>query len=154
MDAVWTTEAAPLLAMAFLFGALIGFEREWFSHSCGIRPCVLVCLGSAAFGYIVTELVPQSNWGNAFGAVATGVGFLGAGAILKQDRRRAVHGLSTAATIWTVAIIGLIVGVGQVTTGFVLFVCVLGVNLLLRPIAVWVARRTPHNRTPDDMMDS
>jgi putative Mg2+ transporter-C (MgtC) family protein len=153
MEALWTDSALPALALAFLAGALIGLEREWFSHACGIRPCVLVCLGAAAFGHLAITLVPPANWGNAFGAIATGVGFLGAGAILKQDRRREVHGMSTAATIWAVAICGLCIGVGEVVTGLALTMLVLLVNVLLRPLARWVARRTRHHRSADDVME-
>jgi putative Mg2+ transporter-C (MgtC) family protein len=90
--------------LTFVLAALIGIDREWHSYARGIRPCVLVGVGAAAFADFVTGRVPESGWGHGFGAVVTGVGFLGAGAFLKEDRRRVVHGLSTAATIWVVAI--------------------------------------------------
>jgi putative Mg2+ transporter-C (MgtC) family protein len=63
----------------------------------------------------------------------TGIGFLGAGAILKDDQRRIVDGLSTAATIWAVAISGLLIGARNVTSGTMLAVLTLLVNILLRP---------------------
>ena len=79
----------------------------------------------------------------------TGAGFLREGAIPKEDRRRLAHGLSTAATIWAVAISGLLIGARNVTSGAVLAVLVLLVNILLRPLrSSWrdgarrVARRT------------
>ncbi|WP_431280713.1 MgtC/SapB family protein [Humitalea sp. 24SJ18S-53] len=138
-----TDGTIPLLLLAFLCGALIGLEREFFSHSCGIRPCVLVAIGAAAFGDLTVTRIPDANWGNAFGAVVTGVGFLGAGAILKQDALHNVRGLSTAATIWVVAIIGLLVGAREVLGGLTLTVLVLLVNVLLRPLARHLARRIP-----------
>lgn len=153
MDALLSDPTPAILALAFVIGALIGLEREWFSHACGIRPCVLVCLGAAAFGDLVLTRVPETNWGNAFGAIVTGIGFLGAGAILKPDRRREVHGMSTAATIWAVAICGLLLGAQEIVAGIALAIAVLLVNLLLRPIARLVARRTAHHRSADDVMD-
>jgi putative Mg2+ transporter-C (MgtC) family protein len=153
MDGYVITATPAILALAFLLGALIGLEREWFSHACGIRPCVLVCLGAAAFGDLIVTRVPEANWGNAFGAIVTGIGFLGAGAILKPDRRREVHGMSTAATIWAVAICGLLIGAGEFVAGILLAIAVLLVNVLLRPLARWVAKRSAHHRTPDDVMD-
>jgi putative Mg2+ transporter-C (MgtC) family protein len=142
MQSLLADGTIPLLALAFLVGALIGLEREFFSHSCGIRPCVLVAIGAAAFSDLVVTRVPDTNWGNAFGAVVTGVGFLGAGAILKQDSLHNVMGLSTAATIWVVAILGLLIGAREVTAGLTLAAFVLVVNVALRPLAGWIAART------------
>lgn len=138
----------PLLLLAFLCGALIGLEREFFSHSCGIRPCVLVAVGAAAFADLTVTRVPDANWGNAFGAVVTGVGFLGAGAILKQDAAQSVRGLSTAATIWVVAIVGLLLGAREVVSGLTLAGVIMLVNVLLRPLAGFIARRVTHPPDP------
>jgi putative Mg2+ transporter-C (MgtC) family protein len=112
---LWQGETPALLALTFVLAAMIGIEREWHSHACGIRPCVLVAVGAAAYGDFVLGRVPASAWGQGFGAIVTGVGFLGAGAILKDDRRRIVDGLSTAATIWAVAICGLLIGARNVS---------------------------------------
>ena len=150
---VWDGGTVPLLILAFILSAIIGIEREWWSHACGIRPCILVATGAAAFGDLIISRVPNNSWGNAFGAIATGIGFLGAGAILKEDRRRAVHGLSTAATIWVVAIIGLLVGVRNIESAVALTVLVVLVNVLLRPLAATIARRTEHHRTTEDILD-
>ena len=78
--------AAFVLVLAFVLGAAVGIERGISTGSVGMRTCTPVALASAAFAYLmvqrVPQRVPQANWGNGFGAVATGVGFLGAGAIL------------------------------------------------------------------------
>jgi putative Mg2+ transporter-C (MgtC) family protein len=150
---LWHQGDPAILALAFLLGALISLEREWFSHACGIRPCVLVAVATAAFGRLAIEHVPPSNLGNAFGAIATGVGFLGAGAILKQDRTQVVRGLSTAATIWSVAIVGLLVGVREIALAVMLTSAILLVNTLLRPFARWIAERRPGKGSADDVMD-
>jgi putative Mg2+ transporter-C (MgtC) family protein len=153
MDLPLQGETLALLTLTFLLSAVIGAEREWRGPGCGIRPCVLVAVGAAAYSNFVTGRLPDSTWGAGFGAIITGVGFLGAGAILKEDRRRVVHGLSTAATIWAVAIFGLLIGARNVTSGVTLAVMVLLVNVLLRPAAVFIARRSKLRRTTEDVLD-
>ncbi len=91
------------IALAVLFGAAIGIEREMRGKSAGLRTNVLICLGAAVFTLIskyITEGQDDSIT-RIIAQVVTGVGFLGAGAII-QDRR-GVSGLTTAATIWLVA---------------------------------------------------
>ena len=69
------------LPLAFLLGALVGAEREWRQTSAAsLRACVLICVAAAAFADLMVTQVDQANLGAAFGAIATGVGFLGAGA--------------------------------------------------------------------------
>jgi putative Mg2+ transporter-C (MgtC) family protein len=153
MDILLQSQTLALLALTFLLSAIIGVEREWHGHGCGIRPCVLVAVGAAAYSNFVTGRLPDATWGAGFGAIVTGVGFLGAGAILKEDRRRVVHGLSTAATIWAVAIFGLLIGAYNVTSGATLAILVLMVNILLRPAAEFIARRSKLRRTTEDILD-
>jgi len=98
------------LILAVIFGAAIGLEREISSKAAGLRTNVLICLGAAVFTIISRQMAglqPDSVTRIAAGVV-TGVGFLGAGAII-QDRG-GVHGLTTAATIWLVASIGMACG--------------------------------------------
>lgn len=142
-----------LLVLTFVLSAVIGIERERHSHSCGIRPCVLVAVGAAAFADFITSRVPESAWGHGFGAIVTGVGFLGAGAILKVDHRRIVHGLSTAATIWVLAIAGLLIGARSVASGVTLALLMLLVNVLLRPVAEYIARRSPKQADLEDILE-
>ena len=85
--------------------------------------------------------VSPANLGAGYGAVATGVGFLGAGAILKEGA--SVKGLATAATIWCVAAIGLLAGAGEVVGAVLLTVIVLAVNTVLRPVSRLIRRRRP-----------
>jgi putative Mg2+ transporter-C (MgtC) family protein len=145
---------AVVLFVAFLFGAAIGIERGISTASVGIRTCTLVALASAAFGSLVVERVPETNWGAAFGAVATGVGFLGAGAIVKGGRAGSpVSGLGEAGTIWCVAIMGLLMGAREFASALLVTVLVLVVNLLLRPVAGWIDRHRARRKPEDDVLN-
>ncbi len=103
------------MTVSFLCGAIVGAEREFKGKPAGLRTNVLICLGATLFT-LCSELMaklaagaPQESTRIA-AQIVTGVGFLGAGAILRSGR--GVHGLTTAATIWLVAAIGMVVGIG------------------------------------------
>ena len=100
------------LALALVFGAGIGLERELSGKAAGLRTNVLICIGAALFTIISSKMGDQTGDSSTRIAaqIVTGVGFLGAGAII-QDRG-GVHGLTTAATIWLVAGIGMACGNG------------------------------------------
>ncbi|NOG71850.1 MgtC/SapB family protein [Roseicella sp. DB1501] len=137
------------LPLAFVLGALVGAEREWRqSNAAGLRPCVLICVAAAAFADLMTTRVDPSNLGAGFGAVATGVGFLGAGAIMREGA--SIRGLSTAATIWCVAAIGAQAGAQETVGAIWLTILVLLINLLLRPVQRLIRRRRPPNPSPED----
>ncbi len=97
--------------------------------------------------------VPDPQWGVAFGAVVTGVGFLGAGAIIKGTQGAGVTGLGEAGTIWCVAIIGLLVGAGDIAIALLVFALVLAVNVVLRPVAAWIDRHRAPEKPEDDVLD-
>lgn len=116
---VWTVVLR--LSVAALCGAIVGFDREVEGHDAGIRTHLLLAVGSALFGVVsvgaFTMFFAQRNDSNftvdpsrIASYVAAGVGFLGAGAIVKRDDR--VRGLTTAASIWVVAAVGLAAGLG------------------------------------------
>lgn len=100
------------IILAVVFGAAIGLEREVGGKAAGLRTNVLICLGAAVFTIISKQMGDGTNGSltRIAAGVVTGVGFLGAGAII-QDRG-GVHGLTTAATIWLVASIGMACGAG------------------------------------------
>lgn len=154
----WLTALGPdpgtalVLLLAFAAGAAIGVERGISTSAVGIRTCTLVALAGAAFAMLVVERVPPENWGAGFGAVATGVGFLGAGAILKGGRG-GVSGLGNAATIWCVAMIGLLTGARLFLAALVVTALVLTVNLMLRPVAAWIDRHRARSQPEDDVLD-
>ncbi|MFC5702858.1 MgtC/SapB family protein [Cohnella faecalis] len=106
------------ILVALLLGGLIGFEREVNNHAAGFRTHILVCIGSATimllsiygFGDFAKELNVRMDPARLAAQVITGIGFLGAGAIIRTGSY--VSGLTTAASIWVVAAIGLCVGAG------------------------------------------
>jgi putative Mg2+ transporter-C (MgtC) family protein len=153
----WLTALGPepgtalVLLLAFLVGAAIGVERGLSTSAVGIRTCTLVALASAAFATLVMGRVPETSWGNAFGAVATGVGFLGAGAIIKGGR--GVSGLGNAGTIWCVAMLGMLIGAREFSAAFVVAVLILAVNVMLRPVAAWIDRHRARSKPEDDVLD-
>lgn len=116
------------LALAMLFGSIIGFERERSGKPAGVRTHGMVSLGAALF--TVVSLYGFGGAGDparVAAQIVTGIGFLGAGAILHQ--RGSVQGLTTAASLWVTAAIGLAVGTGMVLMSLATAVLVV---LLLR----------------------
>src|SRR5688572_6209434 len=107
---------------AALCGAMIGLERELKNKPAGFRTNILICLGSAMYMAIGLLLVNEagasmSDPARIAAQVVTGIGFLGAGCIIQQQDR--VKGLTTAATIWVVAAIGIVAGAGFPILAFI-----------------------------------
>lgn len=114
---VTTMSAIGKLCISLLLGSAVGFERKLKGQSAGIRTFALICMG-ATLAMLISIYVPQEYMGLKNGdpgriaaQVVTGVGFLGAGAIIQM--KGSVRGLTTAAGIWMVATIGMAVGLGM-----------------------------------------
>ena len=121
------------LILASVLGAAIGFEREIHEHPAGMRTHLLVALGSAAFSvlsifFFVSPAAPNGSYptdpSRIAAQIVSGIGFLGAGAILKYGT--SVRGLTTAASLWATAAVGMAAGAGAllvavVTTGLIVF---------------------------------
>lgn len=106
---------AATLAGAALLGGLQGLEREWLKKAAGLRTHMLVALGSAVFVLAPREAgMPEADLGRVVQGVAAGVGFIGAGTILKIASEREIQGLTTAASLWLAAAVGLSVGAGLI----------------------------------------
>jgi len=105
----WTSDIVPVL-LAVGCGTVIGIERQLMHKPAGLRTNVLICLGAAVFTIISREMASgsQDSITRIAAQIVTGVGFLGAGAVI-QDRG-GIHGLTTAATIWLMASIGMACG--------------------------------------------
>ena len=97
------------LVLSAITGGLIGLEREVVHKPAGVRTHMLVCLGSALFMLVTIESLPNEA-ARIIAGVATGIGFLGAGTIFKTKNE--VQGLTTAASVWAVAAVGLTIGLG------------------------------------------
>jgi len=99
------------LAAALLLGGLIGLERETHGRPAGLRTHILVCMGSALFTLCSYSIAGKLyDPGRITAQIVTGIGFLGAGTIMRQGS--VVKGLTTAASVWTVAAIGIAVAIG------------------------------------------
>ncbi|MCP4144437.1 MAG: MgtC/SapB family protein [bacterium] len=131
------------LLVAMVLGGLVGMERQTRGRAAGLRTNILVCLGSAAVIVAFQKLSLEFNVGaesairmdpaRAAAGVITGIGFLGAGTIVKS--KDFVRGLTTAASIWVVSAIGVTVGLGEYVISIVL--------TLLTLIALYALHRLP-----------
>jgi putative Mg2+ transporter-C (MgtC) family protein len=113
-DIVEAVRIAIRLILAAVLGGLLGFERELAGKSAGLRTYMLVSLGAALF-----VLIPQhagmsdADVSRIIQGVVAGIGFLGAGAIVKGSREEDIQGLTTAAAIWLTAAVGIAAGLGR-----------------------------------------
>jgi putative Mg2+ transporter-C (MgtC) family protein len=139
-------DALVRLLAALVLGAVVGVERELTGQTAGLRTHIAVCVGAALFGVVSTlgfneiekldSETMQADITRVASNVVVGVGFLGAGMIMR--RRGGVANLTTAASIWTVAAVGLAAGVGDIGTATIAAVLTLGYLVALRPLRTWL----------------
>jgi putative Mg2+ transporter-C (MgtC) family protein len=134
-------ELIQRLILAAVLGGALGLEREMRNKSAGLRTNILIAIGSALFTVMSIELGDPrgADPGRVAAQIVTGVGFLGAGAIMRTDA--GIHGLTTAATIWVNAAIGVAVGGGEYHLAFIATGVTLVVLLMLVPLENWLDRR-------------
>jgi putative Mg2+ transporter-C (MgtC) family protein len=128
------------LIASILLGGLIGIERELRDKPAGFRTIILICVGACIFT-ILSQVVGGPDWNSTRIAaqIVTGIGFLGAGAILRD--RAAVFGLTTAATIWAVAAIGMAAGFGELGLAVLGTVAILVALFVLDEVEHWIGQR-------------
>jgi putative Mg2+ transporter-C (MgtC) family protein len=126
------------LAAAFLFGMLIGAERQYRQRTAGLRTNVLVAIGAAAFVDLGMRLSGKPGAVQIVAYVVSGVGFLGAGVIMKEGMN--VRGLNTAATLWSSAAVGAFSGADLLAEAALLTVFILAGNTFLRPLVNFINR--------------
>lgn len=127
------------LGAAFLFGGIIGFERQWRQRLAGLRTNTLVALGAATFVVFAGLFPGEASPTRVAAQVVSGIGFLGAGIIFKEGLN--VSGLNTAATLWCSAAVGVLCGAGFFPHALVATAFVISVNLVLRPLVRAIGRR-------------
>jgi putative Mg2+ transporter-C (MgtC) family protein len=140
------------LVLAVVLGGVIGFERELRQKSAGLRTNILIALGSALFTVSSIQLATETGDPTRIVAqVVTGVGFLGAGAIMRTDNK--VQGLTTAATVWVNAALGVAAGGGEYHLATIGGAVAMIVLLLVAPIEDALSRRIAarHNRRATDV---
>jgi putative Mg2+ transporter-C (MgtC) family protein len=141
-------EIALRLGAALLAGALIGLDREIKKRPAGLQTHSLVCLGAA----LTVMAVEFSSPGNgdatsrAVQGIITGIGFLGAGVIIQYERERRVEGLTTAASIWTAAALGMACGAGHLALAAIGVAAIILVLVAGGWIEVWMERRGMGNK--------
>ena len=144
------TSIAIRLALALLAGAAIGVDREMNRKPAGMRTHALVSLGAAIVVLVVVGM--PGNQADALSravqGVITGIGFLGAGVILKLESERRIEGLTTAATIWVAAALGMASGAGQLELAGIAVLATIVILILGNRVETAIQRRfTP---PPDD----
>jgi putative Mg2+ transporter-C (MgtC) family protein len=133
-------EALLRLLLAAVFGAALGVEREYRRKPAGLRTNILIALGSSLFTIVAINLSRLGGTPDRIVAqVVTGIGFVGGGAILRS--RTSVHGMTTAATVWVNAAIGVATGTGDFKVAAAATALTLIVLAVLPPIEDYFERR-------------
>lgn len=129
------------LLTAALLGALLGFERELRQKSAGLRTNILIAVGAALFTLMSYELAAEGTGdpGRVAAQIVTGIGFLGAGAIMRTDS--GIQGLTTAATVWVNAAVGVAAGGGEYHLAFIATGVTLAALLVLSPVERAIEKR-------------
>jgi putative Mg2+ transporter-C (MgtC) family protein len=128
-----TWEFVLRLLCAVGLGALVGVERQWRARMAGLRTNALVATGAALFTLFAADTVDEVSPTRVAAQVVSGIGFLGAGVILRDGIN--VRGINTAATIWCAAAVGVLAGSGMYVGAAAGALVVVGANLVLRPVA-------------------
>lgn len=137
-----------LVLSSLVAGTLIGLEREHRAKPAGVKTLSLICVGSTIFT-IASILIAgdaAGDRGRIAAQVVTGIGFLGAGAIIRD--RGTIVGLTTGATIWVVAAVGVLIGVGYAVGGLSLTLLVVAVLVIFRRSEDYLKRRTERSEAP------
>ncbi len=118
----------PKLLLAVLAGGLIGYEREYRGKTAGLRTIIFITLGATVFTILSFEFGQTADSARVASSIVSGVGFLGAGAILRGEGQ--VTGLTTAATIWLAAAVGMGIGTGAYLVS--------GLAVALAMVILWI----------------
>ena len=159
IDKLFTPEGESVMEFmlraltALMLGSLIGFERQWTRHPAGLTN-ILVCLGSfffTSFSFVFSTDMQLSNIRDitrVAAQVVTGIGFLGAGVIMRQGLN--IKGLNTAATIWCSGSIGVLCAYGNLWLPIIATLAVLVVNVALHPIAAKIRNHRSGKAEPEE----
>jgi putative Mg2+ transporter-C (MgtC) family protein len=150
-----TVEAVARIAAAVAFGALVGAEREATDQPAGLRTHITVCLGACLFGAISTlgfeefdgkrsEHLLQADVTRVASQVVVGIGFLGAGVIFREGAT--VRNLTTAASLWVTAAVGVACGVGDLGLALIATIALIVSLVVLRVPRRWIRRSVAHDK--------
>ncbi|MDE6863848.1 MAG: MgtC/SapB family protein [Eubacterium sp.] len=133
------------LIIAIALGLIVGLERQWTRHQAGILTNVIVCVGAyayTAFSYITADSAVDKT--RIAAQVVCGIGFLGAGLIIRDGTN--IRGLSTAATIWATAAIGILCTVDDIFYSVIVAVAIVFLHLILHPLSSLIDKRRHYNK--------
>lgn len=141
---VFEWELLLRLTLAAVLGGIVGIERELTGHPAGLRTNILISTSSCLFTILSIKAFPLTGSAQDTARVAaqivTGVGFLGAGAVIQT--KRAVHGLTTAATIWMVAAVGMAAATDLYMLSIITTLLTTGILVLLGPLSTWLEAKS------------
>lgn len=127
------------LGIAALLGALLGYDRERRGKEAGLRTHMMVSLGTALFILVPLRAgMEVADASRVLQGIITGIGFLGAGAILKQDKQLTIKGLTTASSIWVAAAIGIAAGMGREITAIMGTLAALFILIVVRHLERYI----------------
>jgi putative Mg2+ transporter-C (MgtC) family protein len=137
----------PKVGVATICGALVGFEREKRNKVAGIRTNILICVGSSIFtiaSFFAAQYYELSDPTRILSTIVTGIGFLGAGAIIQNKDK--ITGLTTATLIWTISAIGILCGMGLILTPIVLTIGLISISYYFEKLEDWVKKNNVNDR--------
>lgn len=140
-EVIFLIDILPKVVVATICGALVGWEREKRNKVAGIRTNILICVGSCIFtiaSFLASQQYNLSDPTRILSTIVTGIGFLGAGAIIQNNDK--VIGLTTAAFIWTISAIGILCGMGLAITPIVLTVGLISISHFFEKIERWIKK--------------
>ena len=139
------------LVAATVLGAVVGFQRERAGKPAGIRTHILVTLGTTVFVLTCSGVgMSMDGLSRVIQGIVTGIGFIGAGSILKLDEERDIQGLTTAAGVWMAAAIGVAVGLGSLGVALLSTLFTLVILTLAGPLDLRVKEKRAANNEGED----
>lgn len=139
------------LVVAMIVGAVVGVQRERSGKPAGVRTHMLVALGAALFVIGPMEFgMVENDLSRVIQGLVTGIGFLGAGAILKLEDKREIEGLTTAAGIWMTAAMGLAAGLGRFGLALISVIFAWFVLAVVKRTEHWLNRDIPETNKESD----
>lgn len=133
-----TLDVITKLLIAILIGGIIGGEREYHNKSAGLRTLMLICLGSTLFTMFSMEIGEETSPDRIAGGIVAGIGFVGAGVIFMGGT--GINGVTTAATIWVTAALGMGVGAGHQYVSLAGCIVLIGILQAFTVIEKWIDR--------------
>jgi putative Mg2+ transporter-C (MgtC) family protein len=132
----------PKLLVATICGAIVGYDREIKQKTAGMRTNILICVGCAlftAFSFYISNTNNNIDPTRIIGQIITGIGFLGAGVIMQHDDK--IIGVTTAAFIWVVSAIGVLVGIGSYITPVLLTIGLIIISRIFERVEKYIKKQ-------------